>query len=54
MKGVGSTSFQLDLGDILHMSDILFVPGLEENLLSISYLEEKYFKVSFVDGKFLV
>lgn len=54
MKGVESTSFWLDSGDILHMSDILFVSGLKKNLLSILALEDKGFKVAFVDGQVLV
>lgn len=54
VKGVGYTSFQLDLGDILHMSGILFVPGLKKNLLFIYALEDKGYIVSFVDGKGLV
>lgn len=44
----------MDLGDILHIGDILFVSGLKKNLLSISALEDKGFKVAFVDGKVLV
>lgn len=54
MKGVGSASFQSNSGDILHMSDILFVLGLKKNLLSISALKDKGFRVAFVDGKLLV
>lgn len=30
VKGIGSTSFQLDSSDNLHMSDILFVLGLKK------------------------
>ena len=54
VKGVESTSFQLDLGAILHMNDILFVLGLKKNLLSISALEDKGFRVAFVDGQVIV
>ena len=36
------------------MSDVLFVPGLKKNLLSISTLEDKGYIVSFVDGQVLV
>ena len=50
VKGMGSTSFQLDSRDTLHMSDILLVPGLKKNLLSVSALEDKGYRVSFVDG----
>jgi hypothetical protein len=50
VKGVGTTSFQLEYGNSLHMNDVLFVPGLRKNLLSISALENKGYRVSFVDG----
>ena len=53
VKGVGKTSFQLETGDQLHMSNVLYVPGLKKNLLSISSLEDKGYRVTFVDGKFL-
>ena len=36
------------------MKDVLYVPGLKNNLLSISGLEKKGFKVSFVDGQVLM
>ena len=48
VKGIGSRSFQLDSRD----SHILFVPGLKKNLLSISALEDKGYKVAFVDVGF--
>ena len=44
IQGVGSTSFQLSLGDTLHVEDILYVLGLKKNLLlSVSVLEDKGF-----------
>ena len=36
------------------MKDVLYVPGLKKNLLSISGLEKKGFKVAFVDGQVLL
>jgi hypothetical protein len=54
VKGVGSTSLQLDFGTPLHLSDVLFVPGMRRNLVSISTLENKGYKVVFYDGKVLV
>ena len=54
VKGMASTSFQLDSRDALHMSDMLFILGLKKNLLSISTLEDKGYKASFVDGQVLV
>ena len=53
IQGVGSTSFQLDFGIVLHIEGILFVSSLKKNLLSISALEDKGFKVTFMDGKAL-
>lgn len=54
IQGVGSTSFQLDSGIVLHIEEILFVPGLKKNLLFISTLEDKGFRVIFMDGKALL
>jgi hypothetical protein len=51
VKGVGSTSLQLDYGTPLHFSDVLFVPGMRSNLVSISSLENKGYKVDFSYGK---
>ena len=34
----------------MKMKDVLFVPGLKKNLLSISALDEKGMRVGFVDG----
>jgi hypothetical protein len=53
VKVVGSTSLQLDSGTPLHLSDVLFVPRMRRNLVSISSLENKGYKVSFYDGKVL-
>jgi hypothetical protein len=43
----------LDSGTPLHLSDLLFVPGMRRNVVSISALENKCYKVSFSDGKVL-
>ena len=43
IHGVGSTYFQLSLGDTLHVEDILYFPKLKKNLLSVSVLEDKGF-----------
>jgi hypothetical protein len=53
VKGFGFTSLQLDSGTPLHLSDALFVPGMRRNLVSISSLENKGYKVAFSDGKVL-
>ena len=36
------------------MKDVLYVPGLKKNLLSISTLDAKGIRVSFVDGQVLM
>lgn len=54
IQGVGSTSFRLDSRIILHIEAILFVPGLKKNLLSISALEDKGFRVTLMDDKALM
>ena len=41
IEGVGSTSLQLDSGTVLHIDDILYVPGLNKNLISVVVLEEQ-------------
>jgi hypothetical protein len=54
MRGVGTSSFQLESGDTIHIQDVLYVLGFKRNLLSISTLEDKGYRVSFVNGKVLV
>ena len=38
----------------MKMKDVLFVPGLKKNLLSISALDAKCMRVSFLDGQVLM
>ena len=51
IKGVASTSFLLDSSTILHINDILYVPGLKRNLLSVGVLGDKGYEVIFKQGK---
>ena len=51
IEGVGSTSLQLDLVMVLHIDDILYVPGLKKNLFSVVGLEDKGYRVLFMDNK---
>ena len=53
IKGSGEDSFNLDCGKYFKMKDVLYVPGLKKNLLSISALDAKGIRVSFVDGQVL-
>ena len=54
IEGVGSTSHQLDSGTILHIEDILYVPGLKNNILLVSRLEDKGYRLTFMDKKFII
>jgi hypothetical protein len=54
IKGVGSTSFQLQLGNVLHVEEFLYVHGLKKNLISVAVLESKGYTVAFSKGKALM
>jgi hypothetical protein len=43
IKGIGNAFYNLDSGKHLKMENVLYVLGLQKNLLSISGLEEKGF-----------
>ena len=53
-KGSGEASYKLDLRKLMKMNDVLYVPGLKKNILSISSLDAKGFCVSFVDDQVLM
>jgi hypothetical protein len=53
VKGVGSSSFQLNSDILLQLSEVLCVPRMKRNLVSISALEAKGYKVIFSKGKVL-
>jgi hypothetical protein len=54
IKGVGESNYKLNSGTPMKMKDVLYVLGLTKNLLSISALENKGFKISFIDGEVLM
>jgi hypothetical protein len=51
---MGESPYKLDSGTPMRMKDLLYVPGLKNNLLYISYLDKKGFKVVFIDGEVLM
>jgi hypothetical protein len=53
VKGVGTSTFQLDSEIPLQLSEVLYVTRMKRNLVSISALEDKVYKVSFSKGKVL-
>ena len=54
IKGKRTTSYKLISVRQLNMEDVLFVQELKRNLLSISGLENKGFRVAFVNGEVLI
>jgi hypothetical protein len=54
IKGVGESNYKLNSGNSMKMKDVLYVPGLRKNLLSISALEKKGFRIVFIDGEVLM
>jgi hypothetical protein len=54
IKGFGSTSFQFHSGNIFHIDEILYVPGLKKNLIFVPVLESKGYSIAFSKGKALL
>ena len=48
IKGTGSVKFQLKCGSMLHLEEVLYVPGLKKNLISVVVLESKGYRVLFM------
>ena len=41
VKGVGSTTLQRNSGTLINVGEILYVPGLKKNVISVTVLEDK-------------
>jgi hypothetical protein len=54
VKGVGCVRFQLESGVSLEVDEVMYVPELKVNLLSISTLEDMGYEVMFIDGHVLI
>ena len=54
IKGSGEASYKLDSGKSLNMKDVLYVPGLKKNILSIYALDAKGMRVAFFNGQVLM
>ena len=54
IKGSGEASYKLDSGKSLKMKDVLYVPGLKKNILSIFSLDGKGIRFAFVDVQILM
>ena len=54
IKGIGESSYKLEYGTSMKMKEVPYVPGLKKNLLPISKLDKKGYKVAFIDGQVLM
>jgi hypothetical protein len=48
--GSGTVSFQRESLPPMTLKEVLYVPGLKKNLVSVSTIEEKGYEVLFRDG----
>ena len=51
MKGIDIVTLHLKQGQTINLQEVSYVPNLKKNLVSISTMEDKGFKVEFIDGK---
>lgn len=54
LKGIRTVTLHLNQGQTLYLQEVLYLLDLKNNLVSISAMENKGFKVTFVDGKVCV
>ena len=52
--GVGIVSFQRESLPPLNVSEVLYVPGLKKNLISVSTIEDKGYEVTFRRGEVIM
>ena len=53
-EGIGESSYKLDSETSMKMKEVLYVPGLKKNLISISALDKKGYRVAFINGQVLM
>jgi hypothetical protein len=53
VNGIGQASIKLKTCNNVHLSNVLYVPILENNIVSISFLEDKGNRIPFIDGEVL-
>jgi hypothetical protein len=53
VQGSGTLSFRMELGDVLRVTNVLWVPELRRSVFSISEIEKKGYEVLFWDGQAL-
>jgi len=53
VKGFGFVKFHLDSRESILLHDVMYIPGLKKNLVSIYVMEDKGMRVAFIKGKVL-
>jgi len=53
VKGFAFVKFHLDSREYVFLHDVMYMSSLKKNLVSISALEDKGMRVSFIKGKVL-
>ena len=51
VTGIGTISFEREFGKPFILKEVLHVPGLMRNLISVAMLEDKGYDVVFSEGK---
>jgi hypothetical protein len=54
VAGCGTVSFRRESFPPMTLTEVLYVPGLKKNLVSVSTIEEKGYEVLFCDGQVLL
>jgi hypothetical protein len=54
VAGCGTVSFRRESLPPMTLTEILYVPGLKKNLVSVSTIEEKVYEVLFHDGQVIL
>ena len=54
IKGMGESSYKIKTRNSMKMKEVLYVPGLKKNIISIASLDKKGFIVSFIDSEVIM
>ena len=53
-NNIGTVTFQREFVSPLRLADVLYVPGLRKNLVSVAVLEDRGYEVMFRKGKVIL
>ena len=54
MTDIGTITFERDSVKPFLLKDVMHVPSLEKNLVSVAMLEDKGYHIFFIDGKYFL